>query len=266
MTLSYPYRSPKLSLPLFILLSIIFPILTIAFISLFTPLQSNHRTQQTLTPSQLRTQKFKSLNASLLGLGVSLATSTVILTGVKNLTGKPRPNFLSICDPDLKNIEKYAVGGFGVELSRLWVMVHVEVCRQGDKSVLRDGFRSFPSGFATIAFAGLWYLSLFLCYRFGVVIPRNSTHTPNFDPDELNEPLLSNASDNGSHPATEVHEEPAAFPVCKLLLPYIPLGLAIFIAGTRYFDFRNHGFDVLAGAAIGSITAYVGFKIYHPPP
>jgi membrane-associated phospholipid phosphatase len=49
-----------------------------------------------------------------------------------------------------------------------------------------------------------------------------------------------------------------------LLFPYIPLGLAIFIAGTRYFDFRNHGFDVLAGAAIGSITAYVGFRIYHP--
>jgi membrane-associated phospholipid phosphatase len=49
-----------------------------------------------------------------------------------------------------------------------------------------------------------------------------------------------------------------------LLLPYIPLGLAIFIAGTRYFDFRNHGFDVLAGAAIGSVTAYFGFRTYHP--
>jgi len=48
------------------------------------------------------------------------------------------------------------------------------------------------------------------------------------------------------------------------LLLYIPLGLAIFIAGTRYFDFRNHGFDVLAGAAIGSVTAYFGFRIYHP--
>jgi membrane-associated phospholipid phosphatase len=49
-----------------------------------------------------------------------------------------------------------------------------------------------------------------------------------------------------------------------LLLPYVPLGLAIFIAGTRYFDFRNHGFDVLAGAVVGSVTAYFGFRVYYP--
>jgi membrane-associated phospholipid phosphatase len=49
-----------------------------------------------------------------------------------------------------------------------------------------------------------------------------------------------------------------------LLVPYVPLGLAIFIAGTRYFDFRNHGSDVLAGAGVGSVTAYIGFRIYHP--
>jgi membrane-associated phospholipid phosphatase len=121
-----------------------------------------------------------------------------------------------------------------------------------------------------VAFAGLWYLSLFLCHGFGVVFQssssrRNISHTPNFDADEINEPLLSNASETNLQSTTEVQEEPAAFPVYKLLLPYIPLGLAIFIAGTRYFDFRNHGFDVLAGAAIGSITAYVGFRLYNPP-
>lgn len=51
-------------------------------------------------------------------------------------------------------------------------------------------------------------------------------------------------------------------PIVYLLLPYFPLGLAIFIAGTRYFDFRNHAFDVLVGAAIGVITAWWGFKLY----
>ena len=54
-------------------------------------------------------------------------------------------------------------------------------------------------------------------------------------------------------------------PVFLLLLPYVPLGLAIFIAGTRCFDFRNHGFDVLAGAAVGTVTAWLGFRWYHPP-
>ena len=145
MTLSYPSRSAKLSPPLFITLSIVFPLLTIIFVSLFTNLRSHPPTQHHLTYPQ----KLKLLNASLLGLGVSLATSTVIFTGVKNLTGKARPNFLSTCDPDLENIESYTVGGFGAEVSRLWVMVDVEICRQIDKAALRDGFRSFPSGFAT---------------------------------------------------------------------------------------------------------------------
>jgi membrane-associated phospholipid phosphatase len=132
MSISYPYREKaKLSLPLFLLLSIIFPILTIIIsISIFTP----------------RHTRLQNLNASLLGLGVSLATSTVIFTGVKNLTGKPRPNFLFICDPDIDNIRKYKVGGFGTELG---VMVSVDICRQSDEYALRDGFRSFPSGFAT---------------------------------------------------------------------------------------------------------------------
>jgi membrane-associated phospholipid phosphatase len=53
------------------------------------------------------------------------------------------------------------------------------------------------------------------------------------------------------------------FPAYKLLLPYVPLGVATFIAGTRYFDFRNHGFDVLAGAVIGFITSWLGFRVHH---
>jgi hypothetical protein len=51
-------------------------------------------------------------------------------------------------------------------------------------------------------------------------------------------------------------------PIFLLILPYLSLGLAIFIAGTRYFDFRNHGFDVLAGAAVGTATASFAFRLY----
>jgi hypothetical protein len=152
LSLSYSYRAAKLGLPLFVFFSVIFPIITITLIYLFPPLQQLQVTRQPLILPQTRTQKLKSLNASLLGLGVSLATSTVILTGVKNLTGKPRPNFLSICDPDLENIGKFKVGGFGEVVSRLWIMVDVEICRQGDKGALRDGFRSFPSGYSISKF------------------------------------------------------------------------------------------------------------------
>ena len=209
----------------------------------------------------------------------------MIVTGVKNLTGKPRPNFLSICDPDVKNIEIFTVGGVGAGFNRLWVMVDVEICRQADKGALRDGFRSFPSGFSTgqylvtkrrglallnmvkVAFAGLWYLSLFLCDRFGVILPRLTyfgpqRNIPLVHSDESNDPILSNALEPRVESASLPREEQGAFSVYLLLLPYVPLGLAIFIAGTRYFDFKNHGFDVLAGAAVGSVTAWIGFEIF----
>jgi hypothetical protein len=89
-------------------------------------------------------------------------------------------------------------------------------------------------------------------------------HVSDFDAHEDIAPLLSNDSEPGSQSPAEFSEKQAGFPAYMLLLPYVPLGLAIFIAGTRYFDFRNHGFDVLAGTATGSVTAYVGFRMYHP--
>lgn len=60
-----------------------------------------------------------------------------------------------------------------------------------------------------------------------------------------------------------VNQGSAAPPAYLLPLPYVPLGLAIFLAGTRYFDFRNHGFDMLAGSAVGATTAWFGFRLYH---
>jgi hypothetical protein len=121
-----------------------------------------------------------------------------------------------------------------------------------------------------VAFAGLWYLSLFLCHKFGVGIqpscsPRRIQHTTNFDAlRDDDEPLLQEFLDTEAERSYLADKEPTPFPVYLLLLPYIPLGLAIFITGTRYFDFKNDGFDVLAGAAIGSIIASLGFRMYHP--
>lgn len=56
-----------------------------------------------------------------------------------------------------------------------------------------------------------------------------------------------------------------SLPVIWLALLYIPFGVATFLAGTRYFGFMNHGFDVLAGAAIGTVTAWIGFRWVYPP-
>lgn len=111
-------------------------------------------------------------------------------------------------------------------------------------------------------------MSLFLCHRFGVFFPSSSSfqdipHAINEhdhgNEHEQNARLLSTDNETGLPLTSSKH---GTFPVYMLLLPYVPLGLAIFIAGTRYFDFRNHGFDVLAGAVIGSVTAYIGFRMF----
>lgn len=80
---------------------------------------------------------------------MSFATATIIFTGVKNLSGKPRPDFLARCNPDVGHVAAHRVGGYGQAVSELWVMVDGGICQQTDKSWLNDGFRSFPSGYAT---------------------------------------------------------------------------------------------------------------------
>ena len=146
LSISYPYREKaKVSLGVFILLSIILPIAVIVIVSLFVlkPAVSSSSIRER------RQQRLWELNASLLGLGVSFATATIIFTGVKNLSGKPRPDFLARCNPDVGQVAAHKVGGYGQAVSELWVMVDGGICQQADKTWLNDGFRSFPSGYAT---------------------------------------------------------------------------------------------------------------------
>jgi len=147
MSISHPHREvAKVSLGLFIFLAIIAPVAIIAFVSLLSP---GPEFSSRLVRASTWQRKLWEVNAGLLGLGVSLATATIIFTGVKNLTGKPRPDFLERCQPSLDHIADHTVGGFGQQVSPLWVMVDGEICQQPDRRWLNDAFRSFPSGYAT---------------------------------------------------------------------------------------------------------------------
>lgn len=89
-------------------------------------------------------RKLWELNTGELGLCLAVASTFMITNGMKQLFGKPRPNLLARCDPDLRNISTYAVGGFG-NISQGVYLVTSAICRtQGD--LLDEGFRSFPSG------------------------------------------------------------------------------------------------------------------------
>jgi hypothetical protein len=89
--------------------------------------------------------------------------------------------------------------------------------------------------------------------------PQRHVQTSSDENDGELEDLLPHADALGQrHP----HLTVVPAPTFLLILPYVSLGLAIFIAGTRYFDFRNHGFDVLAVAAAGTATASFAFRLY----
>ena len=91
--------------------------------------------------------------------------------GMKNLFGKPRPNLLARCQPDLDNIGAHVVGGWGQDISMRWTLVESSICTQTNMRILDDGFRSFPSGHSSFSWAGMLYLSLFLCSKFAIAIP-----------------------------------------------------------------------------------------------
>jgi len=60
-------------------------------------------------------------------------------------------------------------------------------------------------------------------------------------------------------------DEAAAPALWLVLLAYIPIGAATYIAASRYFDFRHHGFDILSGAFIGIVIAILSFRLYNLP-
>ena len=80
-----------------------------------------------------------------MGLGLALASTFMITDAMKNLYGKPRPDLLSRCMPDIANAAKYVVGGFANTVQE-GILVSYQICTQPDQSILNDGFAAFPSG------------------------------------------------------------------------------------------------------------------------
>ncbi|KAI4747207.1 PAP2-domain-containing protein [Aureobasidium sp. EXF-8845] len=94
------------------------------------------------------------LNCGILGLALSEGTAFVITGALKNTVGKPRPDLIDRCQPRAGSIDPSPYG-----------LSNSTICTQTDMSILRDGFRSFPSGHSSSSFAGLFYLSLYLAAK-----------------------------------------------------------------------------------------------------
>lgn len=81
----------------------------------------------------------------------------------------------------------------------------------------------------------------------------------NYDKSPLSTTPVSNT------PKSLLRRQAAAPPTYLIVPAFLPITVAIYISSTRYTDFRHRGFDIIIGALVGIITAWVGFRWYHLP-
>lgn len=127
------------------------PLIVILIVTLvFVPRSSVRKGTPT---SMIWRRKLWELHIGWLGLGLSVALAWFITSAMKNMFGKPRPDLLSRCDPDLENVGQYIVGGVASR-SGNGQLVSASICKSTDIPKLRDGFRRFPSGHSSSSSAG----------------------------------------------------------------------------------------------------------------
>ncbi|PHH59765.1 hypothetical protein CDD81_2603 [Ophiocordyceps australis] len=286
---------PNISLPfttdqtvptwLLVVLCALVPVIVIFIVSVL--LVPGATVPRNAPPALIWKRKMWELHVGWLGLLMAVGSAFFFVSGIKNMCGKPRPDLLSRCEPDLANAAQYQVGGFNGQATHLY---SGSICKQTDKYKLDDGFRSYPSGHSAAAAAGLIYLSLFLASKFAVTIPFVTLGPTDTSDDSLHVafPSRHTALRFGGNKSSKDDETPAAKttlvraqqqnsriqslrrqaaapPVYLLAITLVPFCLAIFIAASRWFDFRHHGFDILFGFLIGVITAIYSFRYYHLP-
>lgn len=64
---------------------------------------------------------------------------------------------------------------------------------------------------------------------------------------------------------SSARRQAAAPPLYLLAFATAPFFTAVFIAASRWFDFRHHGFDILFGFLMGTVCAFFAFRWYHLP-
>ncbi|RKP31516.1 acid phosphatase/Vanadium-dependent haloperoxidase [Metschnikowia bicuspidata] len=149
---------------------------------------------------------------SVLGLLLAVFTTSILTDVLKNFFGRLRPDFLARCLPDSDApVDVLVTAG--------------EVCMTDNMVQLMDGFRTTPLGHLSLSFAGLFFLSLWLCGQLKVTRP---------------------------------HTGAWRWAVCAA-----PTVGALLIALTRTQDYRHHFIDVLIGLIFGSVIAvWLYFRLF----
>lgn len=206
---------------------------------------------------------------------------------------------LSRCKPDIANFSKYVLTGFPSAPDGV-AFVSAKICTETDKKIMDDGWRAWPSGHSSFAAAGLIYLSLFLASKFAVTIPFLSHKAGEGDAYALHSafpsrnntdrlaplsayPILPRTGES-SHSKSSTgmsNEQKIASNVDRRIIParnqaasppiylfaicFLPTAASLYIAASRYPDFKHAGFDIMSGYLIGLVNAFWAFRYYHLP-
>jgi diacylglycerol diphosphate phosphatase/phosphatidate phosphatase len=150
-----------------------------------------------------------------LSFGISIVLTAFITDVVKNAVGRPRPDLLARCQ---------ASSGTKPNL-----LVTIDACTAPKGFILHDGWRSFPSGHSSSAFAGLGFLALFFAGQLQVFR------------------YAAGGRD-----------------LSRALLCLAPLLGAAMIAISRCEDYRHDVYDVCIGSALGMTVAYWSYRRHWP--
>ncbi|KAJ1390526.1 Phosphatidic acid phosphatase type 2/haloperoxidase [Sesbania bispinosa] len=175
---------------------------------------------------------------AILGILFSVLITAVITDAIKDGVGRPRPDFFWRCFPDGKGshgflahvaLDAHMVSvQYAIRNHEVFDLVTKDVRCTGDKSVIKEGHKSFPSGHTSWSFAGLGFLAWYLSGKIRVF-------------------------DRRGH-------------VAKLCIVFLPLLVAAMIAVSRVDDYWHHWQDVFAGGIIGLTVASFCYLQFFPPP
>lgn len=245
-------KKDTVSIGVVVIVAFVVPVILIGLLSLLIPsstIAASTGSRSTASPWRRRLWE---LHAGWLGLVLSLAGAFFVTSGLKDVVGKPRPDLIARCEPDLSNIAANVVGGLGEKLNGAPLLVSSKICQASAQRV-KNGFAAFPSGHSSFSWAGLFYLSLWLGAKFACTFPVSSI--------PFYYTLLGKRTDRG----LDLRSTAAAPPLTLLVIVAFPTGLAIYICGTRYADYMHAGWDIMAGSIIGAVFAWIGFRWYHIP-
>ena len=139
--MQYPHAEhERVPIALAFVLAVFVPILAIAFYTLVIDGIFSHQVQRAGRRDFGRArytiqERLWEFNCGILGLLLSEGFAFVITAALKNEIGKPRPDLIDRCRPEEGSSDPPVFG-----------LSNSTICTQTDHSILKDGFRSFPSG------------------------------------------------------------------------------------------------------------------------